>query len=94
MPILIVFDGGDDHLVYVFFSQDLVEVLLAVFSHPDALEYALEDSAYLGDVVGGELVDEAVDNVSPVGLHLVSLGHDFAVFLGGVLVEGLVLVLA
>jgi hypothetical protein len=41
----------------------------------------------------GQLANETVDDVPPARLHLVTLGDDLRVFLGGVLVESLVLTL-
>lgn len=41
----------------------------------------------MGDVVGGQFVDEAMDDVSPARLHFITFCYDFRVFFGGVLVE-------
>lgn len=38
-----------------------------------------------------QLADEAMDDISPARLHLVSLSHDFRILLRGVFVKALVL---
>lgn len=44
--------------------------------------------------MSGELCDEAVYYLSPARFHFIALGHDFGIFLSGILIKGFMLIVS